>query len=220
MTARFEHVLTKTQMLSAELQRNHTSSATSASATSISWSGVPPARTEDVLRVSTTGSIGKTMYNEFRVQWRADDIAYAPVSHAPAVLVPNAFNTGGAQLAGARATNEVEIANDLDISIGRHAMRAGFLIEGGRYDSDVRRNATGTFTFAITWSPFKDGKTTIRAGGGIFFDWFDAPSYEQAVQLDGTHQQISTIVAPGYPDPTRGGLRWRCPPGACSSRPT
>ena len=49
----------------------------------------------------------------------------------------------------------------------------------------------------IAWSPFKSGKTTIRGGGGIFFDWFDALTYEQGVQLDGTHQQIDTIHAAG-----------------------
>jgi hypothetical protein len=52
----------------------------------------------------------------------------------------------------------------------------------------------------ITWSPLKSGKTTIRAGGGVFFDWLDAQTYEQAVQLDGTHQQIETVMQPGYPN--------------------
>ena len=61
----------------------------------------------------------------------------------------------------------------------------------------------------IAWSPFKSGKTTIRGGGGIFFDWFDAQKYEQAIQLDGTHQQIETIVQPGFPDAALGGTRDR-----------
>ena len=39
----------------------------------------------------------------------------------------------------------------------------------------------------------------MGAGAGVFFDWFDALSYEQAMQLDGSHQQIETIVQPGYP---------------------
>ena len=65
----------------------------------------------------------------------------------------------------------------------------------------------------IAWSPFKNGKTTIRAGGGVFFDWFDAQNYEQAVQLDGTHQQISTVVSPGYPNALSGGQAILLPSG-------
>ncbi len=65
----------------------------------------------------------------------------------------------------------------------------------------------------IAWSPFRNGKTTIRAGGGVFFDWFDAQAYEQGVQLDGTHQQIETIVQPGYPNPSAGGQALLLPAG-------
>jgi hypothetical protein len=58
----------------------------------------------------------------------------------------------------------------------------------------------------VTWSPFKNGKTTIRAGGGLFFDWFDADIYEQTLRVDGVHQQDLVIVNPGYPDPFGGGV--------------
>jgi Carboxypeptidase regulatory-like domain len=57
----------------------------------------------------------------------------------------------------------------------------------------------------VTWSPFKGGKTTIRAGGGLFFDWFDADTYEQTLRVDGVHQQDLIVVNPGYPDPLGGG---------------
>ena len=72
----------------------------------------------------------------------------------------------------------------------------------------------------IAWSPFKNGKTTIRAGAGVFFDWFDAQSYEQAVQLDGSHQQIATIVAPGYPNPSSGAQAVLLPSGRVQFAPT
>jgi len=68
-------------------------------------------------------------------------------------------------------------------------------------------------------SPFKNGNTTIRAGGGIFFDWFDAQNYEQAVQLDGAHQQVETIVQPGFPDPERGGHAIVLPAGRVQIAP-
>ena len=44
------------------------------------------------------GSIRKAMYNETRFQWRQQDLSYQPLSYAPAVIVLNAFNSGGAQL--------------------------------------------------------------------------------------------------------------------------
>jgi hypothetical protein len=71
----------------------------------------------------------------------------------------------------------------------------------------------------IAWSPFKNGKTTIRAGGGVFYDWLDAQTYEQGVQLDGTHQQIETIMQPGYPDVTLGGRAIVLPAGRVQFAP-
>lgn len=51
----------------------------------------------------------------------------------------------------------------------------------------------------LAWSPFKSGRTTVRAGSGVFFDWFDADNALRAVQLDGLHQQVLTSLAPPYP---------------------
>jgi hypothetical protein len=192
---------------------------------------------------------------------------FTPTSVAPAVLVLNAFNAGGAQLIGSNGSDTVSTTDDLDIATGRHAIRTGVQLDTGRYRTSELRNSGGTFTFAsldaynasmpttysrnsgdpnvtisqtqlglyvqddirarkdltisaglrqeyqsliggfnlaprggVTWSPFKSGKTTIRTGGGVFFDWLDAQTYEQGVQLDGTHQQIETVMQPGYPN--------------------
>ena len=70
----------------------------------------------------------------------------------------------------------------------------------------------------LAWSPLKSGKATVRAGGGMFFDWFDALSYQQAIQLDGSHQQIETIVAPGYPNASIGGQSLLLPNGRVQHR--
>ena len=287
VTARFEHMLTTSQMLRAEVQRNHTKTDNlGAGDFDLIERGYRQSRTDNVLRASNAGAIGKALYNELRVQWRADEIAFTPVSTAPAVLVLNAFDAGGAQLAGSRGSNTVSITNDLDIATGRHAIRTGVQLDAGRYRTSELRNTAGTFTFAsldayaagrpttftrnignpdveisqaqlglyvqddirvrkdltvsaglrqeyqshiggfnlaprggIAWSPFKSGKTTIRGGGGVFFDWLDAQAYEQGVQLDGTHQQIDTIVQPGYPDPTLGGRALMLPAGRVQFAP-
>lgn len=39
--------------------------------------------------------------------------------------------------------------------------------------------------FGIAWSPFKSGKTTIRTGGGIFFERLRSNSLENAIRLGG-----------------------------------
>jgi hypothetical protein len=56
----------------------------------------------------------------------------------------------------------------------------------------------------FTWSPFKHGKTTVRGGGGIFYDWLEAETYEQTLRVDGIRQQDLVITNPGYPDPFAG----------------
>jgi hypothetical protein len=281
VTARLEHALSKSLMLRAELQRNETTTENlGVGDFDLVERGYTQDRTETVLRAATAGAIGKALYNELRLQWRGDDVAFAPASADPAVLVLNAFNGGGAQLAGSRGTSVITLADDLDIAVGRHAVRAGLLVDAGRYRTDERRNSGGTFTFAsladyaaarpttytrnigepaltisqaelalyvqddmrvrkdltlsggvrqefqthigglhlaprggIAWSPFKSGRTTVRAGGGVFYDWLDAQTYEQGAQLDGTHQRIETIVRPGYPDPGLGGAPMVLPAG-------
>ena len=168
---------------------------------------------------------------------------------------------------------EFEAATDLDYVHGVHSMRAGLLLEGGRYRSDVSSNYLGTFTFAslgdylagkpasytrrtgdpnvsytnlqagvyvqddwrvhkstllslglryeaqsllkdqrnfsprasVSWVPFKDGKTTIRAGIGYFNDWLGTSTYEQTLRVDGFKQRELNILSPSYPDPGTTG---------------
>jgi hypothetical protein len=57
----------------------------------------------------------------------------------------------------------------------------------------------------LTWSPFKSGRTTLRAGGGVFYDWLEAEVYEQTLRVDGVRQQEVVVRSPGYPDPFTGG---------------
>jgi hypothetical protein len=58
--------------------------------------------------------------------------------------------------------------------------------------------------FAVTWAPFKSGKTTLRASTGIFHDWLDTGTYEQTLRVDGSRQRELDIINPTYPDP--GGV--------------
>jgi hypothetical protein len=58
----------------------------------------------------------------------------------------------------------------------------------------------------FTWSPFKSGKTTIRGGGGLFYDWLDPDVYEQTLRVDGSRQVDVVITNPSYPDPLGPGV--------------
>jgi hypothetical protein len=83
-------------------------------------------------------------------------------------------------------------------------MRKNLTLSGGlRYELQThlgdRVNLAPRAGF--TWSPFKNGRTTIRGGGGLFYDWLDADTFEQTLRVDGTHQQDLVVRNPGYPDP-------------------
>jgi hypothetical protein len=66
----------------------------------------------------------------------------------------------------------------------------------------------------LTWAPFTNGKTTVRAGGGIFYDWLDADTYEQTLRVDGVKQEDLVIRNPAYPGPPgTGSDAQRDPPG-------
>ena len=287
VSARVEHALSKTQMLRVEAQRNHLfNDNLGVGDFDLAERAYHQTRNDAVLRGSLAGSIRKALFNELRWQWRSQELTYGAASPAPATMVLNAFTSGGAQLDGGRQQIDLEIADDLDIAVGKHAIRAGFLVERTSIDTGERRNAGGTFTFSslaafnagqpttftrntgnprasiaqlqsglyvqddfraaksltlsggvrqeyqshigglqlgprgsVIWSPLKSGKTTVRGGAGIFFDWLDAQNYAQAVQLDGTHQQIETVLQPSYPDPFAGGRALLLPNGRVQFSP-
>jgi hypothetical protein len=65
--------------------------------------------------------------------------------------------------------------------------------------------------FGVTWSPFRNGRTSLRGSAGIFYDWLVANTYEQTLQVNGVRQQELTIANPSYPDP--GDFDGFVPPG-------
>jgi Carboxypeptidase regulatory-like domain len=147
--ARVDHALSKSHSMRASYQRNGTTSENL---------GVGdfdlPARaysreaTEDLFRWSVTGPLSPTLFSETRFQARRQTSLSESFTDAPAILVLDAFNTGGAQVGGGRRALDFEFASDVDYAKGRHSARAGFLLEAGRYRSDDVRNMGGTFTFA------------------------------------------------------------------------
>jgi len=92
------------------------------------------------------------------------------------------------------AQDDWRIHKSLTLSFGaRHELQTNL---------EDRNNFMPRAGFA--WSPFKKGNTTIRGGGGIFYDWFAAETYEQALRVNGRQQSDLDIRNPGFPDPFSG----------------
>ena len=58
---------------------------------------------------------------------------------------------------------------------------------------------------AVTWTV---AKANVRAGYGIFYDWYESATYEQTVRVDGVRQIDEVILNPTFPvTATSGGTR-------------
>ena len=96
---------------------------------------------------------------------------------------------------GGYIQDDVRVARSLSMSFGL------------RYEAQTHTNDYLNFAPRVgtTWSPFKSGKTTIRGGVGIFYDWYDSLLYEQTLRVDGSRQTDLVVQNPGFPDPFTGG---------------
>ncbi|HYE72167.1 MAG TPA: TonB-dependent receptor, partial [Blastocatellia bacterium] len=270
LSARVEHELTKTHILRTEYQRSGSNQDNlGVGGFDLSDRAYSSNQTSQIFRLSDSGTIGKRFFNEFRSQISWQESKTNSLSQAPAIIVLNAFNSGGAGRQSERRSREIEITDNLDLPFEKHALRTGFQFEYGIYRSAELQNGNGTFTFSsltaflagkpntyskregnaqvslsqhqfgwyvqddmrvkknlslsfglryefqdhlsdyknfaprfgIAWSPFKDGKTTIRAGSGVFYSWMGAEITEQILRVNGTRQSEIVILNPGYPDP-------------------
>jgi hypothetical protein len=107
------------------------------------------------------------------------------------------------------AQDDIRLAKSLSLSLG--------LRQEVQTHLDDRINLAPRA--GATWSPFKSGATTVRGGAGIFYDWYDAQTYEQTLRVDGVHQIDEAILDPGYPDVSVGGSPVVLPSGRLVQSP-
>ena len=150
VTLEVEHALTKTHTARLELTRNHTATDRLGvvGGTNLPERAYQSSQTTTSLRLSDSGPIGKALFNEFRLQNLWGDQHADSATAAPAIIVLDAFNAGGAQVNNRRRSWDVEAADNLDVARGRHAMRVGALVQAGRYEASDESNTLGTFTFS------------------------------------------------------------------------
>jgi len=226
------------------------------------------------VRIQHTGPFQRRMFTNTRLSVTRTHSDQASAIEAPTIQVLDAFTSGGAQMSGGREATSFTFASDLDYVRVRHSFRAGVLVDGGSWNSNLNSNYLGTYTFnslaayaaglpinftrrlgdpaiaysmvdaglyvqddfrvrrnltispglryetqahmsdwkalgprmGMTWAPFKSGRTALRGSAGIFYDWLGQNTYEQALRVDGTHEQELNIVNPSFPNPGTGGV--------------
>lgn len=111
---------------------------------------------------------------------------------------------------GGYLQDDIRVKKSLSVSLGlRHEWQTNF---------DDHNNVAARF--GLAWSPFKDGKTTIRAGAGIFYNWLGADTVEQTLIVDGKRQRDLVVTNPGFPNPLSGGLQTVLPTSRLQLDPT
>jgi hypothetical protein len=159
-TVRFEHIVGKSHLLRAEYAYEHQDRGDlGIGALDLPERAYSTRRSVHSLRVSETGSLALGVVNELLLEVRHSADRQTPVSTVPAVNVLGAFRGGGAQRRGSLSQLDVELADNLDVSLGRHALRAGFMLETGRHRDDTTLNEQGTFTFS-SLDAFAAGRPT------------------------------------------------------------
>src|SRR5205823_14365834 len=117
-----------------------------------------------------------------------------------------------------RPTTYTQRAGDSTVALTQYQLGAYFqddwrarknltLSAGLRYEWQNHLRDRNNFAprVGLAWSPFKRGQTTLRAGAGIFYDWFTSDTYEQTLRVNGARQRETVISNPGFPDPVSSG---------------
>jgi hypothetical protein len=149
VTARVDHALSNAHTLRVSFQNNQNDQQNlGVGGFNLAERAYDRTSNDRLLRIAESGSLSRNVFAETRAQlhWTVADTTSS--SELPTVQVLDAFTAGGAQQAGGRKSTELEWATNVDWAKGKHAARAGALVEGGSYRSDTRTNYLGTFTFA------------------------------------------------------------------------
>jgi hypothetical protein len=142
---------------------------------------------------STSSYLGTYVFNGDPIQYGLSETVY-PTSYRRSIGDPN--------IAYWNLQAGLYLQDDIRISKGLT------LTPGVRFEAQTHLDAPPTVgpRFGITWSPFKGGKTTLRASMGYFYDWLSSGTYEQTIRMDGIHQRDVMLSGDhagdiSYPDP-------------------
>jgi hypothetical protein len=101
------------------------------------------------VRANHHGTFRRRFVNDVRITYGWSSSESFPVSEARTVRVLDAFTSGGAQLQGGRFWKELEIEDELEVTVrGAHQISASANVDRTMYHGDEYRNSAGTYTFA------------------------------------------------------------------------
>jgi hypothetical protein len=148
-SVRVDHSLSKTQQMLFEVQRNYIKRDDLGVGDNDLPERAYSSETEDTaVRFALNGTLVPKVAHELRVRFESSYAKLSSISDAPAIVVQGAFSTGGAGRNSNRQAKTLEIADNIDWTIGKkHAFRAGLLGEADWYDTTDLTNFNGTFTF-------------------------------------------------------------------------
>ena len=148
-SVRLDHALSKNQQMLVEFQRNYNKGQNlGVGDFNLPDRAYTRRQSDNALRFALNGLLAPKVAHELKVRFETTDLTTSSLSSDPAVIVLDAFSTGGAGQNTNRRGKTIEIADNLDWSLGKkHAFRAGLLGEADRYNSADLSNFNGTFTF-------------------------------------------------------------------------
>jgi Carboxypeptidase regulatory-like domain len=195
-SVRLDHSLTKNQQMLVEFQRNHTRNEDlGVGDFNLADRAYTRQQSANALRFALNGLLAPKVAHELKVRFESTDAATSSLSVDPAVIVQGAFSTGGAGQNSTRRGKTLEIADNIDWSIGKkHAFRAGLLGEGDWYNSADLGNFNGTFTFA-SLAQYELGLPTTytqRIGSAdVRYNYFQLGLFVQDTWTPSRHLSVS-----------------------------
>lgn len=94
------------------------------------------------------GALWPSTFNQTRVSIVNEGSSAHALTPGPTVLVPGAFTGGGADRGGGQRSWRARLADDLDVQMGRHALRFGLEGDATHLRSDAWESRAGTFVYA------------------------------------------------------------------------
>lgn len=122
---------------------------------------------ENRFRYSQVGNLGEKYYNEFRFQFSSETSDTVSVNNQPAIVVLDAFTSGGAGNDTKRKTQNLSVGDNLLFGIKNHALKIGGFFEYRRQLASLSVNQNGTFTFTSLDDFVMNKPATFSERGGI-----------------------------------------------------